>query len=36
VIYSKTGRDEKSYFPIKINQAGMVPIIFAISLVTFP
>ena len=36
VIYSKTGRDEKSYFPIKVNQAGMVPIIFAISLVTFP
>ena len=36
VIYSKTGREEKSYFPIKVNQAGMVPIIFAISLVTFP
>ncbi len=36
VIYTRTGREEKSYFPIKINQAGMVPIIFAVSLVTFP
>jgi len=36
VIYSRTGRDEKSYFPIRINQAGMVPIIFAVSIVTFP
>lgn len=36
VIYARTGREEKSYFPIKINQAGMVPIIFAVSLVTFP
>lgn len=36
VIYSRTGRDEKSYFPIRVNQAGMVPIIFAVSLVTFP
>lgn len=36
VIYSKTGREEKSYFPIRVNQAWMVPIIFAVSLVTFP
>jgi len=36
VIYSRTWREEKSYFPIKINQAWMVPIIFAVSLVTFP
>ena len=36
VIYTRTGREEKSYFPIKINQAGMIPIIFAVSLVTFP
>jgi preprotein translocase subunit SecY len=36
LIYTKTGRDEKSYFPIRINQAGMIPIIFAVSIVTFP
>lgn len=36
VIYSRTWRDEKSYFPIRINQAWMVPIIFAVSIVTFP
>jgi preprotein translocase subunit SecY len=36
LIYTRTGREEKSYFPIKINQAGMIPIIFAVSLVTFP
>lgn len=36
IIYSKTWRDEKSYFPIKVNQAWMVPIIFSISIVTFP
>ena len=36
IIYSRTGRDEKSYFPIKVNQAWMIPIIFSISLVTFP
>lgn len=36
VIYSRSGRDEKSYFPIRVNQAGMVPIIFAVSIVTFP
>ncbi|MBP9779112.1 preprotein translocase subunit SecY [Candidatus Gracilibacteria bacterium] len=36
LIYTRTGRDERSHFPIRINQAGMVPIIFAISLITFP
>lgn len=36
LIYTRTGRDEKSYFPIRVNQAGMVPIIFAVSIVTFP
>ncbi|MDD4151076.1 MAG: preprotein translocase subunit SecY [Candidatus Gracilibacteria bacterium] len=36
LIYTRSGRDEKSYFPIRINQAGMVPIIFAVSIVTFP
>jgi len=36
LIYTRTGREEKSYFPIRINQAGMIPIIFAVSLVTFP
>ena len=36
LVYTRTGRDERSYFPIRINQSGMVPIIFAMSLVTFP
>lgn len=36
IVYTRTGRDERSYFPIRISQAGMVPIIFAMSLVTFP
>jgi len=36
LIYAKTGGEEKSYFPIKVNQAGMIPIIFSISIVTFP
>lgn len=36
IIYSRTGREEKSYFPIRINQAWMIPIIFAVSIVTFP
>ena len=36
LVYTKTGRDEKSYFPIRVNQAGMIPIIFAVSIVTFP
>lgn len=36
LIYTRTGRDERSYFPIRVNQAGMVPIIFAIAIITFP
>ena len=36
IIYTRTGREEKSYFPIRVNQAWMIPIIFAISLITFP
>lgn len=36
LIYTRTWRNEKSYFPIRVNQAWMVPIIFAVSLVTFP
>ena len=36
IIYTRTGREEKSYFPIRINQAGMIPIIFSVSIVTFP
>ncbi|MEK9133162.1 MAG: preprotein translocase subunit SecY, partial [Patescibacteria group bacterium] len=30
------GRGEQSSLPIRINQAGMIPIIFAVSLVSFP
>lgn len=30
------GKGEKSILPIRVNQAGMIPIIFAISMVTFP
>lgn len=30
------GKGEKSALPIRVNQAGMIPIIFAISMVTFP
>lgn len=36
LVYTRTGRDERSYFPIRVNQAGMIPIIFAVSLITFP
>lgn len=36
IIYAKTWWEEKSFFPIKINQAWMIPIIFAVSLITFP
>lgn len=38
VIYAtrKTGGQQKSFLPMKINQAGMIPIIFAISLVSLP
>lgn len=30
------GRGEQSVLPIRINQAGMIPIIFAVSIVSFP
>ena len=30
------GRGEKSHLPVRVNQAGMIPIIFAISIITFP
>ncbi len=30
------GKGEKSILPIRVNQAGMIPIIFAISMMTFP
>lgn len=30
------GKVEQSFLPIRINQAGMIPIIFAVSLITFP
>jgi len=36
LIYTRTWRQEKSTFPIRINQAWMIPIIFAVSLITFP
>lgn len=36
IVYSRTWREEKSYFPIRVNQAWMIPIIFAVSIVTFP
>jgi preprotein translocase subunit SecY len=33
---SRTGATEQSNIPIRVNQAGMIPIIFAVSLITFP
>lgn len=38
VIYAarKTGGQQKSFLPLKVNQAGMIPIIFAISVVSMP
>ena len=30
------GKGEKASLPIRVNQAGMIPIIFAISMMTFP
>jgi len=39
IIYASRGlksKGEKSNLPIRINQAGMVPIIFAVSVVSFP
>lgn len=38
VIYTgkKSAASQKSFLPLKINQAGMIPIIFAISIISFP
>jgi len=36
ITYAGRGRNEKAGLPIRINQAGMIPIIFAISMVSFP
>ena len=38
VIYAskKSSAQSRSFLPLKINQAGMIPIIFAVSLVSFP
>lgn len=38
VVYAskRSDRQQKSFLPLKVNQAGMIPIIFAISLVSFP
>ncbi len=38
VIYAtkKSQLQQKSFLPLKINQAGMIPIIFAISILSFP
>jgi preprotein translocase subunit SecY len=33
---ASSGKGQKSSLPIRVNQAGMIPIIFAISMVTFP
>lgn len=33
---SKSARGEQATLPIRVNQAGMIPIIFAVSMVTFP
>lgn len=38
VVYAskKSTQQQKSFLPLKINQSGMIPIIFAISLISFP
>lgn len=38
VVYAsrQSGAQAKSFLPLKINQAGMIPIIFAISVISFP
>ncbi len=38
VVYAtrRLGGQQKSFLPLKINQAGMIPIIFAVSLVSLP
>ncbi|MDP2624609.1 MAG: preprotein translocase subunit SecY [Candidatus Peregrinibacteria bacterium] len=34
--HTKNPKGEKAHIPIRVNQAGMIPIIFAVSMVTFP
>jgi len=34
--HSQSARGEQANLPIRINQAGMIPIIFAVSMITFP
>lgn len=34
--HNKSARGEQAMLPIRVNQAGMIPIIFAVSMVTFP
>jgi len=38
VVYAskRSSQQQRSFLPLKINQAGMIPIIFAISLISFP
>ena len=39
LTYSSRGagnKSEQAFFPIRINQAGMIPIIFAVALISFP
>lgn len=38
VVYAskKSSQQQRSFLPLKINQAGMIPIIFAISMISFP
>jgi len=38
VVYAskKSAQQQRSFLPLKINQAGMIPIIFAISMISFP
>lgn len=38
VVYAskKSSAQSRSFLPLKINQAGMIPIIFAVSLISFP
>jgi len=36
ITYAKGSGGQVSHLPIRVNQAGMIPIIFAVALVTFP
>lgn len=38
VVYAskRSAQQQRSFLPLKINQAGMIPIIFAISMISFP